>query len=66
MALPAIVAWEILENFIFQLSRYYQVTNSWADRSQIEDNVFDLQRSKKLLQGLVSLIAREDIRSTPS
>jgi hypothetical protein len=64
--LPAIVAWEILENFLFQLSRYYQTINSWTDRSNVEDAVFNLQRSKKLLQGLISLIAREDIRSTPS
>jgi hypothetical protein len=64
--LPAIVAWEILENFLFQLSRYYQTINSWTDRSKVDDAVFSLQRSKKLLQGLVALIAREDIRSTPN
>jgi hypothetical protein len=35
VVLPAIVAWEMLENFLFQLGRYYQVTNTWSDRSQI-------------------------------
>lgn len=66
VVLPAIVAWEILENFLFQLSRYYQTTLAWPDRSQVEAGVFDLKRSRKLLQGLVALTAREDIRSTPS
>jgi hypothetical protein len=66
VVLPAIVSWEILENFLFQLSRYHQLTAGWSDRSQVEDFVFNLPRSKKLLQGLMAMTAREDIRLTPS
>lgn len=66
MALPAIVAWDILENFLFQLSRYHQLTQSWPDKTQVEPHVFNLPRTKKLLQNLVALTAREDTRSNPS
>lgn len=49
VVMPPIVAWEILENFLFQLSRYHQLTLTWPDRSQLNEDVFDIARSKTLL-----------------
>ena len=49
VALPAIVAWDILENFLFQLSRYHQLVQSSSNKAEINSIVFNLTRTKKLL-----------------
>jgi hypothetical protein len=57
---------EILENFLFELSRYHQITLGWEDKSKIDDYVFNIASTKKLLNNLISLVDKEEIKNTPS
>jgi hypothetical protein len=51
IAFPPVVAWEIMENFLGELSKYHQLKPADADES-----VFNIKQSKKMLNLLVSHI----------
>jgi hypothetical protein len=42
ISFPPIVAWEIIENFLYQLGKYHQLALGVADQSKVAKYVFNL------------------------
>jgi hypothetical protein len=55
-----------MENFLYQLSKYHQLKHTLADQSKIEDFVFNLEKTKKLLANLSGFIPAEQGKATTS
>jgi hypothetical protein len=56
----------MLENFLYEFSKYHQTILGWSDKADVDEYVFSIKESKKLLKNLVSLVEKENIKSTPS
>jgi hypothetical protein len=55
-----------MENFLYQLNKYYQFKNTLTDESNVEEFVFDIKKIKKLLGGLIGFIPAEHGKNTTS
>ena len=53
----------ILENFLYEFSRYHQTISEWEDKSKVYEEVFNVDTAKRLLQDLAANAGKEESRS---
>lgn len=60
------VIWDILENFMYTLSKYHEMVQSLPNKEEVDEDVFNLERSRKLLDKLVAFIPAEPSKTPTS